>query len=553
MPEKAARRRGQALNAPLLGSRLSTSLQDLLDTRDRHHEDWLESAPRAAYDLPVSASSEVGSTRWARARTRTRQTPTEQRSLFGEILDWMFAPMLLLWPLSVVITFLLARSLADVPFDRALIERTEALARQATVASDTGALSLPGSVSDFVAAGEDNTQVYLQVIAPRGRLMVGQPDLPPPRLYDYPEPGRVKLRTATYRGNDVRIGYLYLDDGQAEDGAPMLVQVAETLDRRTRLANEIIKGVIFPQFMILPVAVTLVWFGLSRGLKPLKALQGRIRNRAPNDLSPIDPRGAPEEIAPLVDAFNDQIERLGRNIDSQKRFVASAAHQMKTPLAGLRTQAELAMREKDPEQLRQRLEQIAIGSQRASHLISQLLALARTENQGLTAPLELIDLQALARDVVGEWVPMAVHRQIDLGFEGSTRPIGIQGHELLLREMLNNLIDNALRYTPGGGAVTVRIETDAGQAVLTVEDTGPGIPEPDRELVFERFHRVLGTNVDGSGLGLAIVKEIVDQHGATISVTDGLTSSNQTRLDPSRRGARFAVRFAAASGATPRA
>jgi two-component system sensor histidine kinase TctE len=271
----------------------------------------------------------------------------------------MFAPMLLLWPLSVVITFLLARSLADVPFDRALIERTEALARQATVASDTGALSLPGSVSDFVAAGEDNTQVYLQVIAPRGRLMVGQPDLPPPRLYDYPEPGRVKLRTATYRGNDVRIGYLYLDDGQADDGAPMLVQVAETLDRRTRLANEIIKGVIFPQFMILPVAVTLVWFGLSRGLKPLKALQGRIRSRAPNDLSPIDPRGAPEEIAPLVDAFNDQIERLGRNIDSQKRFVASAAHQMKTPLAGLRTQAELAMREKDPEQLRQRLEQIA--------------------------------------------------------------------------------------------------------------------------------------------------------------------------------------------------
>jgi two-component system sensor histidine kinase TctE len=119
--------------------------------------------------------------------------------------------------------------------------------------------------------------------------------------------------------------------------------------------------------------------------------------------------------------------------------------------------------------------------------------------------------------------------------------------------MLNNLIDNALRYTPGGGAVTVRIETDAGQAVLTVEDTGPGIPEPDRELVFERFHRVLGTNVDGSGLGLAIVKEIVDQHGATISVTDGLASSDQTRLDPSRRGARFAVRFAAASGATPRA
>ncbi len=553
MPRKTPRRRGQALNAPISSSRLSASLQDLLDTRDRNHDAWLEPASTTAFDLAVSGPSEVGATRWARARTRARRTPPEQRSLFGEILDWMFVPMMLLWPLSVVITFLLAQSLADVPFDRALIERTEALARQATAASDTGALSLPRSVSDFVAAGEDNTQVYLQVIAPRGRLMVGQPDLPPPRLYDYPEPGRVKLRTATYRGNDVRIGYLYLDDGQAEDGAPMLVQVAETLDKRTRLANEIIKGVIFPQFMILPVAVTLVWFGLSRGLKPLKALQGRIRSRAPNDLSPIDPRGAPEEIAPLVDAFNDQIERLGRNIDSQRRFVASAAHQMKTPLAGLRTQAELALREQDPEQLRQRLEQIALGSQRASRLISQLLALARTENQGLTATLVLIDLHALARDVVGEWVPMAVHHQIDLGFEGEHRPIRIQGHELLLREMLNNLIDNALRYTPRGGAATVRLETDGAEAVLTVEDTGPGIPEVERDLVFERFHRVLGTNVDGSGLGLAIVKEIVEQHSATITITDALTSPDPAQRGASPHGARFVVRFAESSGAVPRA
>jgi two-component system sensor histidine kinase TctE len=231
----------------------------------------------------------------------------------------MFAPMLLLWPLSVVITFILARSLADVPFDRALIERTDALARQAALASTRSDVTLPRAPEDFVT-GDDDDVVYFQVIGPRSKLLIGQVDLPPPRLYDYPEPGRIKLRTATYRGSDVRIGYVYVDDGQADDGAPVLVQVAETLDKRTRLANEIIKGVIFPQFMILPVAVTLVWFGLSRGLAPLKSLQRLIRNRSPDDLSPIDPRRAPEEIAPLIDAFNDQLDRLRGNIEGQKRL-----------------------------------------------------------------------------------------------------------------------------------------------------------------------------------------------------------------------------------------
>jgi two-component system sensor histidine kinase TctE len=568
------------------GRPLTAALQDLLSTRDRHHDAWVESPARASDPVPpplprpseddgsgtmpgpTEPRERAGAARvplWLQRRNRQGNATSEQRSLFGEILDWIFAPILLIWPLSVLLTFLVARSLADIPFDRTLHERTDALAQQVKRASGNADISLPRAAGELLT-GEEDDRTYVQVIAPRGRLLIGQTDLPSPRLYDYPEPGRIKIRTATYRGSDVRIGYVYIDDGEADDGSPILVQVAETQERRARLANEIIKGVIFPQFLLLPLAVALMWFGLTRGLAPLKSLQGRIRTRSPEDLSPIDPRGAPAEIAPLIEAFNDLLERLGENVESQKRFIASAAHQMKTPLAGLRTQAEIALREPDPAELRRSLELIAVGSARASHVINQLLALARTENQRLsTHAHQRLNLMTLARDTVTESVPEALRRRIDLGFGASTDddpwPAGtdtldgpatpleppavwVSGNPLLLRELLNNLIDNALRYTPAGGAVTVEVRSTDDAVELEVEDTGPGIPESERELVFERFHRVLGTQVDGSGLGLAIVKEIADQHAAHITL-----HAARGDLDPP--GARFVIQFPHAPSPRP--
>jgi two-component system sensor histidine kinase TctE len=380
---------------------------------------------------------------------------------------------------------------------------------------------LPDSARDILRADDVDT-VYFQVTGPRGAFVDGDRDLPLPSDEDAGDSAAVHFRNATLHGNPVRIAYSYVHLDPARPDADTrfaLVQVAETLEKRAQLANEIIKGVILPQFIILPVILALVWFALSRGLSPLAQLQERIRARRPDDLSPIDSRQVPEEISPLVGSLNDMLERLSQTIDMQKRFIADAAHQMKTPLAGMRMQSELALRQVDGDEIHRSLEQLAKSSESATRLVNQLLALARAENQphaGLA--FEQVDLAQLARGTVHEWVQASFAHQIDLGFEPPDEKIEIAGHPLMLREMLSNLIDNALRYTPPGGSVTVRVRRDGGDALVEVEDTGPGIAPAERAHVFERFYRILGSSAPGSGLGLAIVREIAQQHGAEIDI-----------------------------------
>src|SRR5439155_7577482 len=314
--------------------------------------------------------------------------------------------------------------------------------------------------------------------------------------------------------------------------------------------------VILPQFVILPLAVLLVWLALARGIAPLNELQRRIRSRESHDLSPIGEREAPEEVAPLVRAINDLLARLDQSMSRQKHFLADAAHQLKTPLAGLRTQAELAQREIDagrgsPEDLKRSLQHIARSSQRAAHMVNQLLAMARAEDQEHSAQQQQeVNLVGLATETVRDFVPRALERRIDLGYEGPAAvdsTVRLQGEPLLVRELIRNLVDNALQYTPAGGTVTVRVVEDPfGQViVLQVEDNGPGIAPEEREQVFRPFYRVLGSNVDGSGLGLAIVREIAQRHGAEVSIEDALPRGGDARGP----GARFTVRFPAVAGA----
>jgi two-component system sensor histidine kinase TctE len=466
-----------------------------------------------------------------------------QHSLFGEILDWMLAPLLLLWPMSIAITYLVAKSIANQPFDHALEDNVTVLTQQVREV-DGSIARLPGPARDILRA-DDVDNIYYQISSPSGSHIDGDRDLPPPPRQD-PEvhefrSGEVALRNASLHGTPIRIAHAWinLEEDKSLPARWALVQVGETLEKRAKLANEIIKGVILPQFIILPIVLALVWFALSRGLLPLRELQERIRARPSDDLSPIPPRQVPEEITPLVKSLNEMLERLKLSIDMQKRFIADAAHQMKTPLAGMRTQSELALRQSDQAEVHRSLEQLAKSSQAATRLVNQLLALARAENQPQAGTaLEALELGALARDTVHDWVQASFSAGIDLGYEPAAQEVPIAGNAVMLREMLSNLIDNALRYTPRGGAVTVRVRASGEQALLEVEDNGPGIPAAERSHVFERFYRILGSNAEGSGLGLAIVREVAQQHGAEVDLF-----ANPRAADPKHPGCLFRVTF----------
>ena len=452
-------------------------------------------------------------------RSRRIKTPVDYAggSLFGDILDFMLAPLLLLWPLSIGITFLVARALADAPFDRVLEDRLMGLAQQVNVNNGSLIVTLPKAARE-VLRSDDEDKIYFQVLHPVQKIIAGDADLPPPKLYDFPEIDKVKWRTEIINGDEVRIAYLEIDLGSSTPGS-VLIQVGETLAKRSRLANEIIKGVILPQFIILPLSVVLVWFGLKQGLRPLTQLRRKIDQRLPGDMSPINPKQIPEEIGPLVETFNDLLARLNETMNAQRRFIGDAAHQLKTPLAGLRTQAELALREPNRADLKIGLRQLSRSAEQTARLVDQLLALARAEHHRIGLPMHIVKLNSLAKEVCADWVVAAIARNIDLGFDGNDSALPIEGHTIVLREMMNNLIDNALRYTPAGGRVTVRVSGSVLGAVrLEVEDNGVGISEGDQQLVFDRFYRVLGNASDGSGLGLAIVKEIAEQHNAQITI-----------------------------------
>lgn len=446
-----------------------------------------------------------------------------KRSLFGEILDWMLTPLLLLWPISLALTWLVAQNIAGKPFDRALEYNVQALAKLVVVKQQQVIFSMPAPAREMLRA-DDSDMVYYQVIGARGEFLSGEADLPQPPVEKKPVNGEVRLREDVMRGEDVRIAYTWVDM-DVPGAIPLLVQVAETLEKRKKLATEIVKGVMVPQFVTLPLAVLLVWLALVRGIKPLAQLEKRIRARRPDDMSPLDESAVPEEVAPLVSSINDLLSRLKASLATQKRFLADAAHQLKTPLAGLRMQADLAQRETDAEELKKSLKQIGRASIRATHTVNQLLAMARAETTGRSLAQHPIDLAYIVSEAIQDTLPHAFEKQIDLGYEGPEQgeaASSVQGNATLLKELVRNLLDNAISYTPAKGRVTARLLTDrfSGVIVLLVEDTGPGIPEAERELVFQPFYRALGTNVDGTGLGLAIVQEIAQQHGATISIDD---------------------------------
>jgi two-component system sensor histidine kinase TctE len=300
------------------------------------------------------------------------------------------------------------------------------------------------------------------------------------------------------------------------------IHVAERLTARDEFARQIILRMVLPQGILILLAGFAVWYGVGRGLAPLSTLRREIESRSHRDLSALSEEQAPQEVRPLIHAMNDLLARLGAAIAAQQRFIADAAHQLRTPIAGLKTQTELALRQSDPAAVQDTLRKLQTATEQSARLVNQLLSLARAEpgaKHGHAA--ERLDLARLARETTTEWVPRALARSIDLGYDGEEGAAWIEGDPFLARDMLGNLLDNAIRYTQRGGQVTVRVAASTDSVVLSVEDNGPGIPEQERERVFERFYRVLGTGTEGCGLGLAIVREIALSHGAQVALAAG--------------------------------
>jgi two-component system, OmpR family, sensor kinase len=302
------------------------------------------------------------------------------------------------------------------------------------------------------------------------------------------------------------------------------LQVAHALDERREIAAQSALRTLLPLTALIPFLGVLIWYAVGRGLLPLETMSRAVAKRQPDAMAPLAEKGLPEELRPLAGSINALLARLDDALNAQRRFTSDAAHELRTPLAALKLQVELVDRAPDAAARAAALAELEEGVDRASHLVEQLLAMARLEPEALAKNFGDCDLVALAKDVIVARAVLAADRRIDLGLARAAT-LHVRGDAASLSMLLANLLDNALRYTPQGGRIDVAIDDDAGDAVLSVADTGPGIPAAERERVFDRFHR--GANVQarggqsGSGLGLSIVKRIVDAHGASIALDAG--------------------------------
>ena len=326
--------------------------------------------------------------------------------------------------------------------------------------------------------------------------------------------------------NRARLGYATVETSEGDwrvfsiQQRGQILQVAQPMAVRQRLAAAAALRTLAPFLVLLPALGLLIWFIVGRGLTPLVAVAGAVKARTPAALHPLPERDLPEEIQPLVTALNDLLARLGRTLAAQRDFVADAAHELRTPLTALRLQVQLAERAQEPVERASAFATLRQGLERATHLVEQLLTLARQEPEAADQPFAPVQLGELVHEVVSALEPLAAAKSIDLGVtrnEGGT----IRGAREGLRTLLMNLVDNAIRYTPAGGRVDVASYREGARAVLAVTDTGPGVPPEERERVFDRFYRRVGSETSGSGLGLSIVRDIAQRHGAQVMLDSG--------------------------------
>lgn len=428
-------------------------------------------------------------------------------SLRRKLLRMLLSAMLLMMIVSALIAYSIAFRSASRAYDRTLLDTALALSGQVHLASDKLSLSLPKEAEEILLTDEFD-QVFFRVVDANGQNIGGNKDLPLPE--EHIPTNSWRFYSSKIEGKEIRVAALSTEHARQ----PLTVLSAETTIKRNNLVREILIGMLLPELLLVAVTLALIWFGISDGLKPLEELRQQLAKRSQNDLRPIIAQNMAYEIQPLIRELNQLLLQLDESLQSQRHFVSNAAHQLRTPIAALQAQLEAILREPDGPQ-RDQITHVLSALQRLAHLIHQLLALARAEPKD-EATRQSIDLSALVRSLADAKLAQALTSGIDLGF--NLQNAEVKGSPLLLQEAISNLIDNAIRYTPAPGSVTVSCLTREDGTLVRVEDSGSGIPENLRDQVFERFYRLPGSRGDGCGLGLAIVQQIARQHGAQVDI-----------------------------------
>ena len=458
--------------------------------------------------------------------------PVRLGSLRNQLLRWLIVPLVVLVAINAVSLYRDALDAADVAYDRSLLASTRALAERVSIRDGQVVADVP-----YVALDSFETdtlgRIFYKVSGLHGETISGFDDLPPvPASVKRSEayPALVRFYHADYNGEPVRIAALLQPVYDDSMRGIALIQVGETLDARRGLSRKILLSTLLRQAMLILAVASLVWISVKLVLRPLMQLKTVVEERSLHDLSEIDQALVHREVRPLVRAMNGTTARMQNLIASQRRFIADASHQLRTPLTVLKTQAELALRANDPDAMRAIVASIAKTTDATVHLANRLLTLARIEHGSEAAALAPVSLTELVREVAMELAVPAVQKRIDLSLEAEVDVV-VRGQALMLHELVANLVDNAIRYTPEGGAVVLRVQAGAGGAVLEVQDSGPGIAAAERDKVFTPFYRAGATmevNPSGTGLGLTIVRDIVAVHGAEIVLDAGIDGAGLT-------------------------
>ena len=451
---------------------------------------------------------------------------TPLNSIRRQLLCWLLIPLVCLCALSSYLAYNLSSSYATEWHDNYLVNSADSIAARLYRNQEGVALVDIPSAAKGILKHNGLDVFYYQVIDSNGHRLTGDANLPFPKMLE--ATSGPKYRYAELDGKIIRMCRIPVNLGPTTN--TIWVQVAETLNSRQRLLRQIFFSILLPQLALVLLASISVWIGIRHGLTPLYKLGAILRRKSNLDFSPIDIGQTPAELSPVIDALNEHFSNTGKFFRAQRQFTGDAAHQLRTPITALTTYVDCARKINENPALTNVLDQMSQVADRTAHIVGRLLALARSE--GRIPAAEPVDLVSVISDVASCMIPQALRKNLDLSFDMPQDGVFIMGNRGDLEELIGNLIDNAITYTPEFGAVFLELKQDGQEILLSIEDTGPGIPDDQKEKIFERFYRAAAGSNDGCGLGLSIVSEVAKLFKTKVEVGDSIHG-----------GAKFSVSF----------